>query len=403
VLRLALRNIFRHRLRTGLTLAAIVFGVIGLVLSGGFIEDVLVQLREATIHSRLGHIQVFREGYNEAGLQEPYRYLIEEPQAPMREITAVPHVVDVLARLNFSGLANTGRADLPIIGEGVEPDKEARFGSALTIVSGRQLSDADSFGVLLGEGVASALQLAPGDFLTLMVSTPEGALNTLDFEIVGVFRSFSKDFDDRAVRIPLAAAQELLYTQGVHSLVIALDETRHTDEVAAALSRTLPGLGLELRTWEQLADFYRNTAQLYKRQFGVLQLIVLVLVLLGVSNSVNMAINERTGEFGTILAIGHRPRQVFRQVLVENVLLGLLGAAIGIVLAVLIALTISRIGIAMPPPPGSSVGYMAQIRVVPGVIAAAGAIAAVATVLAALRPARRVSRMMIVDALRQNI
>lgn len=403
MLKLALRNIFRHKLRTSLTLAAIVFGVIGLVLSGGFIEDVLIQLRESTIHSRFGHIQAFREGYNKAGRQEPYRYLIEDPQTVMREVTAAPHVVDVLARLNFSGLASTGRADLPILGEGVEPDKEARFGSAMTIVSGRQLGDADAFGVLLGEGVASALQLAPGDFVTLMVSTPEGALNTLDFEIVGIFRSFSKDFDDRAVRIPLSAAQELLYTHGVHSIVIALDDTTHTDHVAAELSTALAGLGMELRTWEQLADFYRNTAQLYKRQFGVLQLIVLVLVLLGVSNSVTMAVNERTGEFGTLLAIGHRPAQVFRQIVFENILLGLIGAVIGIVLGVVVALAISRVGIAMPPPPGSSVGYMAQIRIVPGVVGAAASVAAAAAVIASLLPARRVSRIPIVLALRQNI
>ena len=58
--RLALRNVVRHKLRTALTLAAIVSGVVGLVLSGGFVEDSLLQLREATIHSQLGHLQIRR-------------------------------------------------------------------------------------------------------------------------------------------------------------------------------------------------------------------------------------------------------------------------------------------------------------------------------------------------------
>jgi len=90
-----------------------------------------------------------------------------------------------MTRVNFSGLANNGRADLPIIGEGVEPGKEARLGTATTLVAGRQLQDADTFGAVIGEGVAAALQLQPGSALNLMVSTPDGALNTIEFEVVG--------------------------------------------------------------------------------------------------------------------------------------------------------------------------------------------------------------------------
>ena len=58
--RLGFRNIFRQRMRSSLTLAAILFGVIAIILSGGFVEDVFLQLREATIHSRLGHVQIYR-------------------------------------------------------------------------------------------------------------------------------------------------------------------------------------------------------------------------------------------------------------------------------------------------------------------------------------------------------
>lgn len=65
--KLALRNILRQKSRTAMTLAAIIFGVAGLILSGGFVADVLTQLGEATIHSQLGHVQVFRKGFYEQG------------------------------------------------------------------------------------------------------------------------------------------------------------------------------------------------------------------------------------------------------------------------------------------------------------------------------------------------
>ena len=151
----------------------------------------------------------------------------------------MPHVKDVMARVNFSGLANNSRADLPIIGEGVEPGKEARLGSATTMVAGRQLQDSDHYAAVIGEGVATALELKPGRYLTLTINTAEGALNTLEFKVVGVFRTFSKDYDDRAVRIPLAAAQELLFSPTIQSLVVSLDDTGATDMVTAALRKKL--------------------------------------------------------------------------------------------------------------------------------------------------------------------
>lgn len=403
MLKFAFLNIFRNRARTALTLAAIIVGVTAIILSGGFVEDTFDQLRESTIRSRLGHVQIFRQGYLEYGQRDPSRYLIAQPDALLDRLRPLPHVAAIMARLNFSGLANNGQADLPIVGEGVEPDKEARLGTATTIVAGRALQDADSFGAVIGEGVAAALQVAPGDYLTLMVNTPEGALNTLEFQVVGVFRTFSRDYDERAVRIPLAAAQELLFTPSVHSLVVLLDDTAATGEVTAAARAMLGAQGYEARPWHALADFYSKTVALYKRQFGALQFIILVMLVLSVASTINMAVFERTGEFGTLLAIGLRRRQVFRLVLVENLLLGCLGAALGVLAGSVLAALVSGVGIPMPPPPGSNIGYVGHIRLVPWILAAAAAIGVVAALLAALLPGRRAARLPIVEALRHNI
>jgi len=400
---LAFRNIFRQRMRTALTLSAIVFGVVGVILSGGFVEDVFVQLRESTIHSYLGHLQVYRAGYSEYGRRDPLAYLIADPAAIEKQIAGIPGVEDVMARVSFSGLLNNGKADLPIIGEGIEPAKEARLGTALSIVAGRKLEDSDAYGIQLGQGVAAALHLAPGDFVTLVTSTPDGAVNSLEFEVIGVFRTFSKEFDDRAVRIPLAAAQELLYSSGSHAIVVSLAETAQTDRVAAAVRAQLGTADFEVKPWYELAEFYSKTVDLYRRQFGALQLIVLVMVLLSVGSSVNMTLHERTGEFGTLQALGQRRRQLFRLIVAENIMLGLIGATLGVAFGVLLALAISRVGIPMPPPPGSNVGYVAFIRVVPAVLAVAFVIGASSTVLGSLLPARRLTRVPVVDALRENV
>jgi putative ABC transport system permease protein len=400
--KLALRNIFRQRIRSVVTLVAIVFGVAGLILSGGFVKDIFVQLGEAIIQSETGHAQVFREGFREKGSRQPDRYLINDPGPIAARIATSPLVRDVSSRLSFSGLLNNGKRDLAVIGEGVEPDKEARLGTFLKMVSGRTLTEADTFGMIVGQGVAQSLALQVGDQVTVLVNTTGGALNTVDVEVVGIFQSFSRDFDARAVRIPLAAAQELLATPGANQLIISLHHTRDTDDALAAIKAQLGGSGLEAYSWKQLSDFYEKTLQLYDRQFGVLQVIILVMVLLSVANTVNMSAFERLGEFGTLQALGNRQRDVFRLILVENTFLGLMGGTLGAVIGVALALAISAIGIPMPPPPSANTGYTAMIRLDIANVATAFLIGVVATALAAIFPARRVSRTELVEALRQR-
>lgn len=402
MLKLALRNLFRQGTRTLLTLFAVVFGVAGLILGGGFVEGVLGQLREGTIHSQLGHLQIARAGYAEFGRREPFDYLMPDPQAIAAIPAAWPGVLDTLTRVSFTALANYGRADLPVLAEGVQPDREVRLGSFITVVDGRHLRDDDDNGVVLGKGVARFLKLGPGDPLRLIATTPDGAVNSLEFRVVGIFQSFSRDYDDRALRIPLAAAQELLVSSGAHTVVLSLADTALTESMALRLATSLPA-GHEVKRWYELADFYQKTEALYRQQFGVLQFIVLIMVLLSVANSVNMAIFERTGEFGTLLAIGQRRSAVFRLILLEYVLLGAFGALVGLTLGALAALGITALDIPMPPQPGSDVSYNAVVPLVPGVLTQAFVVGWLACVVAALLPGRRAARLPVVEALRANI
>jgi len=403
MVKLALRNIIRKKTHTAMTLAAIVLGVAGLILAGGWVNDIFVTLAEALIHSQSGHVQVYKTGFYAAGARSPEKYLIADPASIKKTNAGLPEINNSMARLNFTGLLNTGRSDLPILGEGVEPDKEAELGSSLSITAGRQLADKDTFGMAVGFGVAQALKLKPGDHVTLLANALEGALNSLDFEVIGVFQSFSTDYDARAVRIPLPAAQELLGTQSANALVITLKKTADTDRVTAWLKEHLGPAGLEVKTWIELNDFYEKTVELYKRQFGFLQLIILIMVLLSVTNSVNMSVFERVGEFGTMMSLGNRSGEVFQLIVTESVLLGLIGSGLGVMLGVALALVISAIGIPMPPPPNANVGYMAHIQIVASSLLVAFAIGFSATVAAAILPARRVCRTPVVDALRQNI
>lgn len=401
--KLALRNLFRQKVRTLITLVTIVFGVTGLLLAGGFVEDVYIQLREATIKSRFGFIQLYRAGYYQLGQREPYRYMIEEPEALIAQFKQVPGVVDVFQRLNFSAMLNNSKTDRSVVVEGVEPSKEVEFATFLSIIDGRHLTDDDTYGIVLGEGVAAALNLKPGDFVNIIANTTYGSMNSLEFEVLGIFQSFSREFDARTVRIPLSTTKELLDTTAVHSLVFSLTDVALVDPIMGWLKENVLRGEYEAKTWLELDDFYPKTVQMYQSQFGVLQLIILIIVLLSVANSVSMTANERVGEFGTLRAIGRTSGDIYRLLIIENTILGLTGSVAGLALGIGLASMISASGIPMPPPPNANVGYTAYIRIVPAVCLIAFMIGTVATVVSALLTCRRPTRIPIADALRQNI
>lgn len=402
MLKIAFRNILRQNTRTALTLSAIAFGVVALILSGGFVVDLLEQFAESLIHSQSGHLQIARSGYFEGGAGRSQDQLLTEPDQRLVHglLAGDSRGVESMSRLSFSALLNNGRADVPVIGSGIEPDRERRLGTSLTVVEGRQLTDKDEYGILIGQGVAHALQLKAGDRATLVTHTLDGAMNTLDVEVVGIFQTISKEYDARVVRLALRDAQTLLQTSAVSVVVAYLAHTSQTDTMARGVSTALVARGFEVKTWKQLNDFYENTVELYKRQFGVLLLIILLMVFLGVANTVYLTAFERLSEFGTMRALGNSSARVFWLVVSENVLLGLIGTVAGIALGAVAALAISKVGIPMPPPPNANVGYIARIRLDAVIIGLAALVGLIAPILAALWAAARVSRVPVVEALR---
>lgn len=398
---LAIRNVLRQKTRMAITIATIATGVAALIVSGGFIADTFFQLGEAVIHSQLGHAQIAKHGYFSRGGRSALEYLIDEPDHLGGQIEKHPEVEQVMQRVSFAGLLNNGKSDLAVIGEGVEPEKESRLGSYMTIVAGRQLRSQDQYGALVGNGVARALKLELGDRVTMVVNTIDGALSTITVEIVGVFQTISKDYDARAVRVSLPAAQELLGTKGVNVLVVSLHRTADTARFARNMKRLAQQY--EHRTWDQLSDFYSKTVSLYETQFGALRLIVLIMVMLGVMNTINMSIFEREPEFATMRALGTYNSMVFRLVLLETTIVSLIGAGIGMLLGLGLAFTLSKLGIPMPPPPNSDIGYVAKIQLDARTMAIAGLIGIFSALLATLTPAARVSRMSLALGLRRGI
>lgn len=399
---LAFRNIVRQRRRSLLALAAVSFGVIALLLAGGFIEWIFWAMREDTVGSRLGHIQISRPGYQDAGTADPFRYLLPAQSPELAAIEKMPGVVAVAPRLGFSGLVSSGDATVSFIGEGVDPKREEHLSRSVIITQGTDLLSGDESGIVMGRGLAANLGVHVGDKVVLLANLPSGGVRAVEGHVRGLFSTIVKAYDDSALRVPLPLAHKLLGVSGVHIWVTLLQRTEDTEKTMRQLHGKLDRGKFELIPWTKLADFYNKTVVLFSHQFGVVQGIIGAIIILGISNTMMMSVMERTGEIGTIMALGTRRRQLLGMFLSEGLLLGILGAAIGLVLGFGLAHLISAIGIPMPPPPGMDRALTGQIRVTPTLAFESMLLAVTTTLIASVYPAWKASRLTIVDALRHN-
>lgn len=401
-LMLALRGIVRQPRRSALSALAICGGVVALMLAGGFVEWNFWNYRESAIASQLGHLRISKAGFSKAGQADPFAYLLPESAPELERVRSLPGVRSVAPRLHFSGLVSAGESTVSFLAEGVDPAAERGLDKGLRFVAGRNLAPKDANGVVLGEGLAENLGVRVGDKVALLANTRSGGVNAIECEVLGVFSTISKAYDDAALRLPRADAQRLLRVKGAHAWVVLLDDTERTDSAYDALRAAFAGRGLEVSRWIDASDFYRKSMELYAKQMLIMKLIIAAIIVLSISNSQMMSVIERTGEVGTAMALGSRGAVVLRRFLVEGLMLGVAGALVGVALGAGAALLLSWIGIPLPPAPGMAHGYDGEILVSAPIALDAAVLAVATTCVASVYPAWKASRLVIVDALRFN-
>lgn len=396
-LALSWRNVWRNGRRSVLAVTVMAVGALALLTTAGFILASFEGLRESTIRGGLGHLQVGAA----SGVIRP-----DALAALETALEARPQTRFTLRRLTFEGLVSTGAVTVAAIGSGVDPIKETRLsGGFAPIVAGSGLPVTEAqagpgFHALLGVGLAARLGVAPGDTVTLLATTVGGVLNAIDATVTGTFTTGIPEKDERQVLVRLAAAQVLMNTQGASRLVAVLRDGDAVAPVAAWLGGQAPDL--EVTTWRELAPFYDQVVTLYGQIFTVLGIIILLVVALSATNTMLMAVTERTREMGTLLALGIKRGRIRLTFALEGAIIGALAGAAGLAGAAALAVGITLAGIDMPPPPGRTMAYPLTILIDGRAYGAVFAAMIATGAIAAWLPTGRLRRLRIVDALHQT-
>jgi putative ABC transport system permease protein len=328
----AVKNVRRNRRRSAVTVLIAAVGTASLLVGGGFVEYVYALLRRIAATDS-GHVVLAHRDFFEKDEELPMLHGLDDAPAAKARLEGDPRVRAALPRLQFSGLLSNGDRSAVFLGTGVDAGGEfgVRGSFLWKVMGGSTLSarprQEDLPEIMVGKDLARQLRAAPGSVLTLLATTTEGSLNAQDVRVKGIYTVGVPDLDRRAVLVHLETAQRLLLTDRVSTVSVYLKQIEDTDAMLATMARLFPDRALQ--TWRDQAFYYRAVRALYNRIFGMLGAIIVVLVLFAVSNTLGMAVVERTREIGTFRALGAFPGQITRNFVLEGLVVGVAGAAVG--------------------------------------------------------------------------
>ncbi|NVJ56696.1 MAG: ABC transporter permease [Vibrionaceae bacterium] len=370
-LRVAYLNLLRNRRRSLLSVLIITIAIFALTCAGGFGLYTYESLKESTARDT-GHITISQPGFFEQDEDMPLENGLSDAASISRLILANDEIRGVQPRIEFNGLISNGSKSTIFVGTGVNdrefdmkgPFLDVRAGKTLSSVSASRYNPAEPE-VMLGVELAKNLKVAVGDWVTLLATTSDGALNAFDFKVHGIYSTGVPELDKRQLYLHIQSAQELLTSDKVSTLSVFLFETEKTAQVqqwvSGQLSKTKLEQPIELTPWQDRAFFYTKVKDLYDRIFGIMGAVMALVVFVALFNTMTMSVTERTREIGTLSALGTYPSEIVSGFVREAGLLALIGAILGGLLSAMTSVLLLVIDIQMPPPPGRSEGYPLNI------------------------------------------
>ena len=326
LLALAWRNVLRNRRRSVITVASIAIGLAAMTFLWGFIDGMNRQMVENTTRFFAGDMQIHLKGYHD----DPTLDSTMTDTAPvLRAVREHPAIAAASVRLEGKALASSGDKSRGVRLVGVLPDEEARVTTLSgATVQGEPLAGA-ARGVLIGEKLADALKVRPGEDLVFIGQAYDGSVSSGRFPVRGVFRTKIDELDGFVAVMPLATVREFYSVPGgVTAITMRLGDREGLGAARASLTASL-GERYEVLGWPSLLPMVAVSVRFHEVVGYVVLLVFFVVVAAAVANPVLMAVLERTREFGIMLALGMSQGRLLRLVLLESMLLGLAGLLAG--------------------------------------------------------------------------
>ena len=327
-LHLAWKNIWRNRRRTIITLTAIAFSIMLVQALHNLSAGVYAGMIDSGVRAGSGHVAVYHKNYLES--RDESLYFMDNDL--ITEIEAIDGVKQVLPRLYIPGLAQSSRESRGVVLIGVDPQRERQINPFLKALPEEAIiRSAASRDAIVGSRLLDELQIKPGQKFVITAQHQDGTLHSELLYVRGVVSSGMKNIDSSLIMIGRERAGLLTGNpSSVHELAVILSDPDYEKPVHKSITAILgTSPDIEVVNWERAMPNLANAIKLDYASQKFIFLIILLIVTIGVINTLLMSVMERMREFGVILALGSKPRTLRGMIMLEALTIGLFAAAIG--------------------------------------------------------------------------
>ena len=342
-LRLAWRNIWRHRRRTVIIVLAMGLSLGMMMFYDGLMDGFNDAIAGNAVRVLGGNVQVHAAGYREKVDSNPLLPL-EDDEAVVQAALSQPDVIAASRRIQTGGLVSNREGAFSMTIIGIDPEAESPVSLiAEHIVDGRYLEPTDEDAILIGKGLAEALVLEVGDRVTMVGSDIHKQNRQRTMTVIGIYDIGIPTMEKGTSYISLAEAQNLFNLRGQSTEVqITLQRVGMEDTVVAALTPQLPGY--EVESWAKNYPELSNAVGRKNIVMDIFSVIIIMIAGIGILNLLLMAIYERTREIGLLGAMGLKPRQIATTFILEGALIGVVGVMAGVAIGLLTNLSLMQVG-----------------------------------------------------------
>lgn len=344
--KIAFRNILRQRRRSLLTALTMLGGFVLASISIAWQDGSYAAVIDRFTRLRLGHIQIHTQAYRE----RPSLYRTIDAAAIGAVLDGEPRVEAWTPRIFAGGIAAVGEKTTGVQIYGVDPARE----HATTLFDSKIVGTATFFRspahqALLGEVLARRLQAKVGDDIVLLSQAADGSLANDIYTVRGLINTGDPAGDQTTVYLHIEDAQELLVLRNrVHEIAIVAHTPKRLRAIATDIVAALDDSALLVEPWQDFNRSFYDAMKTDERGNWIAIAVIIIVVAVGVLNTVLMSVLERRREYGLLRALGTKPRQIFALVTTEAAMLGLMSVAAGAVVALGINYWLSITGVDMP-------------------------------------------------------
>ncbi|TAL68289.1 MAG: ABC transporter permease [Bacteroidetes bacterium] len=346
--KIAIRNLLRNKRRTLIILSSIIIGVAATLIYDSINAGMIDQMLVNQINTYYSHIQIHKKGFNDNRLVTSYipEYKkVEDVLKKQKYITAYSN------RVIAFGMLSSANSSAGISMIGIEPEREKRVSDIHKMVIEGRYPSGKLNEILISKRMSEKLEVTLGDKVVAMAADINGKVNSELFRIVGIYRSHTGEFDKVFVYVPIENARTILgIGDNVSEIAVITSSADSTFSYKKQLTNALKDSGYktadtEVLTYQESLAMIMYLIDIWKQTSIIIYLIIALAVLFGVINTMLMSVFERVNEIGVLMSIGMKNSAIFRMIVLEAFMLGLVGTVVGFIVGILIYLPLSHNGI----------------------------------------------------------